>query len=144
MAGYSGTPLAKKLGLKNDLRMVLLNEPADFVASLGPPLPEGCELLASWETAEAPIDWAIVFTTEESVMREAIVTMVPRLRANGQLWLAWPKKASKIPTDLAFDVVQGLGLGSGLVDNKICAVDETWSGLRFVVRKDARTAWPVQ
>ncbi len=129
-AGYSGTPLPKKLGIKRESRVLLAGAPAGFLATLGP-VPEGVEFVAE---AGGPVDVILLFVEREAALRDAFPRLAARLVPNGGFWVAWPKKASGRPTDLTFDVVQGVGLGHGLVDNKICAVDETWSGLRFVVR----------
>lgn len=149
MAGYSGTPLAKKLGIKEDHRVVLLEAPADFETQLAP-LPEGASCVRGFrEDGDAedgnqgdtyPV--ILLFSTAAEYLRQALPRAVRHLPADGGLWVAWPKKASKMETDLAFDGVQRAGLELGLVDNKVCAVDETWSGLRFVVRKEDRADWP--
>jgi len=135
MAGYSGTPLAKKLGIKAGARVALVSAPPKFDKTLGE-LPEGAVLLRQ---ARAPLDVVVFFNRRLSDLRKRLAKLADGLVDNGGLWVAWPKKSSGVETDLSFDVVQKEGLGLGLVDNKICAVDETWSGLRFVRRlKDRR------
>ena len=90
----------------------------------------------------APVDVAVCFATEAAVLEELFGTAMRRIPADGAIWTAWPKKASKVPTDITEDVLRARFLPTGLVDNKVCAIDETWSGLRFVVRKENREAWP--
>jgi len=137
MAGYSGTPLAQKLGLKPGQRVLVTG-----------PAPEG--LLddvdgVTWlRQARAPVDLAIVFTTSDADYRKRLATMLTVLAADGSLWIAWPKRASGVKTDLSDIVIRDHAIGTtDLVDNKVCAIDETWSGLRLVVRVTARAGWPV-
>lgn len=130
MAGYSGTPLAKKLGIREGARVALVAAPPKFGATLGE-LPEGAVLLRQ---ARAPFDVVVFFNRRLADLRRRLAKLADGLVDNGGLWVAWPKKSSGVETDLSFDVVQKEGLGLGLVDNKVCAVDETWSGLRFVRR----------
>ena len=138
MAGYSGTPLAKKLGIQTGHRVLLVTPPPGFRRTLGA-LPEGAEVLGRAPTTRGkPVDVALVFCRKHKDLAERFPKTAAILDPAGGLWVAWPKKASGVPTDLSFDVVQKLGLGAGLVDNKICAVDEVWSGLRFVVRVENR------
>ena len=136
MAGYSGTPLAKKLGIREFSRLTLLSAPADFAATLVP-LPEGARVLRG---ARKRVDVVLFFARRRLELQTAIDSLPGRIEPDGGLWIAWPKKASGVATDLSFDVVQAIGLGAGLVDNKICAVDEVWSGLRFVHRLADRGA----
>lgn len=131
-AGYSGTPLIRKLGIAPGARMYVHDAPRGFLESLGP-LPDGAR-----QTAERELDFAILFALSEAELRKAFTPLAARLAPAGMLWVAWPKKAAKVQTDLDFTVVQHLGLESGLVDTKICAVDETWSGLKFVRRLSDR------
>ena len=137
--GYSGTPLPQKLGIKPGHRVLPLGAPAEFLpVDLGPL--EGVTVL---RRVAAAVDVAVVF----AVTRAELATRFERARsvlaADGGLWVAYPKKASKVQTELDFDVVQHHGLDAGLVDNKSCAITEVWSGLRFVVRVADRSAWPV-
>jgi hypothetical protein len=127
-AGYSGTPLVKKLGIKENARVRLEHAPEGFVVYLGP-LPTGAELV---EAGAADVILLFVESAQalEARFRQLAADLVP----TGRFWVAWPKKASRRPTDLTFDIVQRAGLEAGLVDTKICAVDETWSGLCFMVR----------
>jgi hypothetical protein len=135
-AGYSGTPLATKLGIKPGARIAFPAAPPGF-ADLVAPLPDA---VAVRRQVRAPLDVIVFFTTS----RAALERRLPRLRAaldpSGGLWIAWPKRASGVPTDLTEDVVRELGLANALVDNKVCAIDETWSGLRLVIRLKNRPA----
>ena len=129
-AGYSGTPLVRKLGIKPGARLGLIGAPPDFDATLGE-LPLGVEVR---RRARHPLDVIVAF----SERRATLVRRLPALRAAldpaGGLWIAWPKGSSGLATDLSDSVVRELGLDAGLVDNKVCAIDQTWSGLRFVYR----------
>jgi hypothetical protein len=137
--GYSGTPLPQKLGIKPGSRLLLLGAPDEFLpVDLGP-LPDVHVL----RRASPPVDVAVAFAVTRDELTRRFDAARKALAADGGLWVAYPKKASKVPTELDFDVVQGYGLGAGLVDNKSCAVTEVWSGLRFVVRVADRAAWPV-
>jgi hypothetical protein len=130
MAGYSGTPLPKKLGIKHGTRVALLASPQGFARALGP-LPEGVELRTQ---ARGKLDVILFFATRRRELERRFPVMARALVSNGGLWVAWPKKASGVATDLTFEPVQEIGLHCGLVDNKVCAIDDTWSGLRFVQR----------
>ena len=138
-AGYSGTPLPKKLGIEPGSRLLLLGAPDDFLpVDLGP-LPDVTVL----RRVAAPIDVAVAFAVTRDELARRFDAARTALAADGGLWVAYPKKASKVPTELDFTVVQRWGLDAGLVDNKSCAVTEVWSGLRFVVRVADRSDWPV-
>jgi len=130
MAGYSGTPLPNKLGIKENQRLALLNAPKDFLPEVGD-LPEGTSIVTR---VTAPLDLALLFVDRERVLQKQFAQLAKKLSPNGMIWIAWPKKSSGVPTDLIFDRVQRIGLDSGLVDVKICAINETWSGLKFVIR----------
>ena len=130
MAGYSGTPLPKKLGIKPGARLALINAPEDFDATLGE-LPEAVKTRT---TARGPLDVVLYFTTSRAELARRVEGLARALETNGGLWIAWPKRASGVPTDLDENAIREIGLAAGLVDNKVCAVDETWSGLRFVIR----------
>lgn len=140
MAGYSSTPLLKKLGIKEGLRVTFINAPKDFLDYLGP-LPKGVEVVKALGKSKAkPFDIILLFVTSERVLARDFARLTAQLATNGMIWIAWPKKSSGVETDLSFDRVQRTGLDAGLVDVKICAVDETWSGLKFVFRlKDRKT-----
>jgi hypothetical protein len=130
MAGYSGTPLAGKLGLKSGHRVALINPPLSFQEQLGP---VGKEIRVVGPRAER-LDIVMVFAKTRADLARRFPRLAKRLAAAGMFWVAWPKKSSGVPTDLSFEAVQRIGLEAGLVDTKICAVDETWSALRFVIR----------
>ena len=136
MAGYSGTPLPKKLGIKEGARIALVNAPKDFASQLEP-LPERVEFIK--RPAKA-IDLILFFVLTERALAKDFAKLAATLTAKGMLWIAWPKKSSGVATDLSFERVQRIGLDAGLVDVKICAVDETWSGLKFVYRLKDRAA----
>jgi hypothetical protein len=127
---YSGTPLPKKLGIREGARVYVAGAPEDFEAVLGP-LPTGVERLGR---AGSSMDVALLFVTEKRDLRSRFARLAAGLEPAGRLWVAWPKKASKLPTDLDFDTVQGFGLASGLVDNKSASITETFQGLQFVYR----------
>ena len=127
---YSGTPLPKKLGIKEGSRVVIVGAPDGF-AELLVPLPAGVELLSR---ARKPLDVAVVFATRRPDLAKRFPPLARALDSAGGLWVGWPKKASGIDTDLTFDGVQRLGLDAGLVDNKSAALDDRWQGLRFVYR----------
>lgn len=136
MAGYSETPLAKKLGLKAAGVIVLVNAPAGFETALAP-LPAGAH---TTRTPAGKPQLVLLFAANLPELTKRFVPLAEKLDAAGMLWVAWPKKASKLPTDLTEDVVRKVGLDAGLVDVKVCAVDETWSGLKFVYRlKDRKS-----
>jgi hypothetical protein len=135
MAGYSGTPLIKKLGIKEDFEVALINAPAGFDKELGA-LPAGATVR---RLARGRADFILIFVRRSSELNGRFAELASMLKPAGMLWVAWPKKAAKIETDLTFNVVQRIGLDAGLVDVKICAIDEIWSGLKFVIRlKDRR------
>ncbi len=127
-AGYSGTPLPKKLGIKETTRLTVLHAPPGFQDTLGP-LPSGVVMR---ERLAGEADVAVLFLTTfkklEAEFTRAAAMLPP---AGGMLWIAWPKKASKMETDLDENLIRDFGLAAGLVDTKVCAIDETWSGLRF-------------
>jgi hypothetical protein len=130
MAGYSATPLAKKIGIKEGSRVALVNAPKDFQFE-PKELPENVEFI---KPAAKSLDIILFFVTTERSLAKDFSKLAARLTANGMIWIAWPKKSSGVATDLSFERVQRIGLDAGLVDVKICAVDDTWSGLKFVYR----------
>ncbi len=130
MAGYSGTPLPKKLCIKEGARVALVGAPQGFESVLGE-LPAGAELVPASRKA---LDVVLLFARTRAELVRRFETYAARLKPDGSLWVAWPKKSSGVETDLAEGYVRTHGLGAGLVDVKVCAVDETWSGLRFVYR----------
>ncbi|MDX1384163.1 MAG: DUF3052 domain-containing protein [Thermoanaerobaculia bacterium] len=132
-AGYSGTPLPKKLGIKPGHRVGLIAAPKGFELA---GLPEGVRLV---RRAQGRFDVMVFFTRRAAELERRLERLRELLRPDGGLWIGWPKKSSGLATDLSFDAVQQAGLATGLVDNKVCAIDETWSGLRFQRRtKSAR------
>ena len=136
MAGYSGTPLVKKLGIKEGSRVALVNAPDDFQATLGV-LPEDVKLM---KPSTKSLDLILFFVISERILVRDFAKLAARLVSNGMIWIAWPKKSSGVATDLTFERVQRIGLDAGLVDVKICAIDDTWSGLKFVYRLKDRTS----
>jgi hypothetical protein len=126
--GYSGTPLVKKLGIKPGARLSFVGAPPNFRALLGG-LPKGSSI-----EKDGTIDFAIAFVKSKAQLTKEFVPLRDRLESNGMLWVAWPKRTSGVVSDLAEDVVREFGLGAGLVDVKVCAIDDTWSGLKFVRR----------
>jgi hypothetical protein len=136
MAGYSETPLAKKLGIKERSRIGLVNEPRSFREALGE-LPGGVSFLGD---SAKNIDLILFFVKSESELTKRFSRLASRLAPAGMLWIAWPKKASGVASDLSDGVVREIGLAAGLVDTKVCAIDEAWSGLRFVIRLKDRPA----
>jgi hypothetical protein len=131
MAGYSGTPLVKKLGIKAGHRVALLAAPDGFRATLDE-LPADVALQA--DLRGEPLDVIVLFAPDRAGLERGFARAARRLTSAGGLWVAWPKKASGVPTDLTETVVQTIGLDAGLVDNKVCAIDDVWAGLRFVIR----------
>ena len=123
-AGYSGTPLEKKLGIKPGHRVLLLNGPEGFALEDVPVVTR----------ASGFADVILSFHTERKDLEKRVPILRTKMEQNAGLWIAWPKKASKRPTDITEDVVREIGLSHRLVDNKVCAIDETWSGLRLVIR----------
>jgi len=133
-AGYSGTPLAGKLGIKEGARLALLGAPGGFDDVLAP-LPPAVTVLRRLGPA---LDVAVLFVTERRVLERRFPIVAAAIAPAGGFWVAWPKRASKVPTDITEDVLREVGLPHGLVDNKVCAISDVWSGLRFVWRKENR------
>lgn len=132
-AGYSGTPLPKKLGVKAGSLVVVVNMPDGFVAQLGA-MPLGARL--STRAVGSP-DLVVWFARSKRELDGRVASIGALVATGGGLWIAWPKKASGVVTDLTEDVVRGAGLAHGLVDYKVCAIDATWSGLKFARRKSS-------
>jgi hypothetical protein len=126
--GYSGTPLIDKLGIKPGARLQFVSEPKEFAGLLGK-LPDGSRI-----ASRGTLDFAILFVKSQSDLHKSFASLRDRLESNGMLWVSWPKKTSGVTTDLTEGVVRTFGLESGLVDVKVCAIDGTWSGLKFVRR----------
>jgi len=129
MPGYSGTPLPKKLGIKDGFRVALLHAPADVKTELHPTLNK-CQLS---KLPANDIDFIFLFAKNRAALEGALTDAARALAPTGMLWVAWPKKSSGVPTDLVEDTVRKAGLTSGLVDIKVCAVTDVWSGLKFVI-----------
>jgi hypothetical protein len=136
MAGYSGTPLPKKLGIKSGHTVVLLGAPDGLEESLA--LPPDVKVLRQLRLA--PVDVIVFFVDRLSELERRFADIVARMHPAGGFWVAWPKKASRRPTDITEDVVRRIGLAGGMVDNKVCAIDDVWSGLRLVIRVENRDA----
>lgn len=136
MAGYSGTPLAKKLGLKPG-PVVVLNEPTGFRKSLAG-LPAGVRFRSAMAAGGPAI---IFFSTARREVENKLPQLAKQLARDGMIWMAWPKKASGVATDLTEDGMREVALPLGLVDIKVCAIDEVWSGLKLVVRREHRKKW---
>lgn len=130
MSGYSGTPLLAKLGIKPGMSLVIVGAPKGYARTLGP-LPEGVTVA---KAPRAGLDFVQLFTTRRADLERRFATLKQALAPAGMLWVSWPKKASGVATDLTEDVVRDVALAGGLVDVKVCAVDETWSGLKLVRR----------
>jgi hypothetical protein len=130
VAGYSGKALVQKIGLKAGHRLALAGAPDGFIKELAP-LPHGLVVVSG---GTKPIDCVILFADEARTLESRIARWAKRLTPAGMLWVAWPKKASKVVTDVTEALVRNTGLDSGLVDVKICAVNDVWSGLKFVRR----------
>jgi hypothetical protein len=135
MAGYSGTPLAKKLGVVEGTRVLAVDAPTSYEKLLAP-LPKGVTLVAR---AAPGIDVVHAFVTKRAKLVAAIEKYTPAIAPDGALWISWPKKSSGVATDVTEDTIREEALPRGLVDVKVCAVDETWSGLKLVIRKENRT-----
>jgi len=130
-AGYSGTPLPQKLGIKPDAHVALVDAPAAFALAL----PAGAALVGD---EARDVDVIVWFVTARAAFARKLASVKKRMQPAGGLWIAWPKKASGVATDMTENVVREVALPTGLVDNKVCAIDGTWSGLRLVVRLENR------
>jgi hypothetical protein len=129
-AGYSGTPLPKKLGIKEGLRIALLDAPPDVRAELKAVLSK-CRVVTD---SRGPLDYIHVFVKTQTELKTKFSRMAKELAPAGMLWVSWPKKSSGVASDLDENIVRRIGLEIGLVDVKVCAVSEVWSGLKFVIR----------
>ena len=136
-AGYSGTPLAKKLGIGEGVAVVLLDAPDGFEDVLAP-LPGGVRLSRRLPRRGARADVAVFFVTAAGDLDRRFDAVAAALTPAGGLWVAWPKRSSGVPTDLTENVIRDIGVAHGMVDNKVCAVSDVWSGLRFVLRLEDR------
>ena len=133
-AGYSGTPLPQKLGIKEGHKVSLINAPPGFAKTTLGTLPT-----AATVGKTAPFDVIVVFVKKRAELVAQIESCRPRMQQAAGLWIAWPKKASGVATDITEQTIRDVALPTGLVDNKVCAIDDVWSGLRLVIRKELRT-----
>ncbi|WP_287985652.1 DUF3052 domain-containing protein [Piscinibacter sp.] len=133
--GYSGTPLLKKLGLKQTTRLVVINEPAEYAALLGP-LPKALERQSA---PSKTTNLVHVFVTKRQELARSLAALRSKLNADAVVWISWPKKSSKVPSEVTEDTIRELALPLGFVDIKVCAVSEVWSGLKLTVRKELRS-----
>src|SRR6478672_12792038 len=133
-SGYSGTPLAKKLSLKDGMRVWFDGMPESVREEIEA---EGLQLQLL-DAPTAPIDAAHIFATSRANLETKLKQLLPLLSPAGMIWVSWPKKASKVATDITEDVIRDVALPMGLVDVKVCAIDETWSGLKLVIRRQNR------
>jgi Protein of unknown function (DUF3052) len=135
VAGYSGTPLVAKLGIKAGMKVALLGAPERFVADVLGEVPEGVAMSTRLGGSK---DVVLLFTTERKVLERRLDALRAAIAPDGMVWVAWPKQAAKVETDVTEDVVRDVVLPAGLVDVKVCAIDATWSGLKVVIRKALR------
>jgi hypothetical protein len=133
-AGHSGTPLSKKLGIKAGSNLALTRAPKDY-SNLIAPIPAGVRISAGLSSAT---DVVHVFSTRRADLERFLISCPSKLRPDAMIWVSWPKRTAKVPTDITEDVVREVALPLGLVDVKVCAVTEVWSGLKLVVRKELR------
>lgn len=124
----------RKLGFKPGMRVHYVAAPGDFAQLVGA-LPDGVRVL---ERAAPELDLVLLFVTERTALVRGLASLQPRLQPAGMIWVAWPKRASRVPTDVTEDVVREVALPRGLVDVKVCAINEVWSGLKLVIRKELR------
>ena len=134
MPGYSGTPLAKKLGIKSGFRIKTTNAPENYLDLLSP-LPDDVTFS---NTFRANIDLWHLFTTRRSDLKKNLQVCQKQIKQDGMVWVSWPKKSSKVPSEVTEDTVREIALPLGMVDIKVCAVDEIWSGLKLVIRRELR------
>ena len=134
--GYSGTPLAKKLGIKDGFHVLTVNSPADY-SELLEPLPDGVEMS---DKRKAGVDLIHLFTNSRDELFSTLSDVRKLIKQNGSIWVSWYKKAAKLPTEITEDTVREAAFPLGLVDVKVCAVDEKWSGLKLVIRKENRVS----
>ncbi len=136
MAGYSGTPLPRKLGIVAGVRLAVLDAPGGFERTLGE-LPDDVERSSDLR-GRLPLDVVVLFVTRRADLERRLAAVRRRMAPAAGFWVAWPKKSSGVETDVTENVVRAIALPTGLVDNKVCAIDDTWSGLRLVIRRALR------
>ena len=134
-AGYSGTPLIKKLGIKEKSEVCLVNAPEDYLELIGP-LPAGVRISGR---ASNSTDFVHVFSSRKAELAKELRAYRAKIKPAGVVWVSWPKKSSKVPTDITEDTIREVALPLGFVDIKVCAVSEIWSGLKLVIRKELRS-----
>jgi hypothetical protein len=139
-AGYSGTPLVRKLGIKPGARLALIGAPREFRQSTLGPLPD--DVVVREDLRGGTLDVIVAFSERRSELERRLPALRRALDPAGGLWTAWPKRTSGVSTDLTEEVIRRIGLDAGLVDNKVCAIDSVWSGLRFVYRLRDRPRGP--
>jgi len=136
MAGYSATPLLKKLGIKPGFNVALVNAPENFVKQLDLPPDVNVRSLAK----ARDLDFILVFVKSQKILTTAFAQYSPKIKPDGMFWVSWPKKTSGVQTDVTENIVRDVGLAAGLVDVKVCAIDDVWSGLKFVYRLKDRSS----
>jgi len=134
MAGYSGTPLVQKLGIKEGTKIFLANAPKEYL-KLVSPLPESVKVVSRMSS---DTDMVHIFSTKTVHLIKTLRASLANLKQDGMIWISWPKKSAKVPTDITEDTIRKVALPLGLVDIKVCAVDDVWSGLKLVTRKELR------
>ena len=134
MVGYSKTPLVKKLGIRGGTTIYVAGAPEDYEQMLEP-LPDGVHIGSRMTRS---VDIVHVFADRRARLKRRLISIRARMKPNAAIWVSWPKKSSKVPTDLTEDVIREIALPMGLVDIKVCAVDEVWSGLKLVIRRELR------
>jgi len=138
MAGYSGTPLWKKLGYKSGVSAYVEGEPSNYISLLTLP----ADVVVTWlPRAKSDMEFVHLFATSASQLKSKLESVRKRIVPGGVIWVSWPKKSSGVTSDITEDTIRDLALPMGLVDVKVCAVDEVWSGLKLVIRRTERTAW---
>ena len=139
MTGYSGTPLGQKLGLKPAMTVMVINEPADYRHLLG----EGADDVQFSDRTRADSSFVHIFTRRRSELEKQLSRLRKKIRDTATVWVSWPKKSAGVATDITEDVIRAVALPLGFVDVKVCAVDETWSGLKLMVRREQRKSQPL-
>lgn len=134
MAGYSGTPLAQKLGIKPEMIVGLINAPVNYKALLKRTAGD----VAFSDTIQRGASFVHFFTTDRGELKQKLSTLRQKITDDGTIWVSWPKKTARVATDVTEDVIRSIALPLGLVDVKVCAIDETWSGLKLMVRRENR------
>jgi hypothetical protein len=134
MAGYSGTPLAQKLGIRAAMTVTVINQPADYQQLLG----QGADGVEFSDRTSTDSSFVHLFTTCHSELEKQLSRLRKKIPDTGTIWVSWPKKSAGVPTDVTEDVIRAVALPLGFVDVKVCAIDETWSGLKLMVRRSER------